>query len=209
MDKPSHPEHHLCGLIGSRAQRLADGYVGGNPSSRAQLAELRRHLSAEPGSAPSIWSLTIEGVSPQAYGDDPTTYEVAAHTALTLFAVHQQSRSRSMHRQGVGLGEAIARLMLLERAGEAAVRRRFDAAATSVDLAELSHHLRGIVGQLRGHEVPLDYGMLAVDFARYQYPESVSSVRRKWGRGLYRQWPDAEASLTQEDNETRQTEEIS
>lgn len=118
------------------------------------------------------------------------------HVAMTLFALHQQSRSEPMHRQHVGLGLAVARL---ERARGGAdgdvtspVRRRFDAVVTATDVAEVAHHLRGLVTQMRGAGVSLDYGRLADDLHTFQrFPDD---VRRRWARQLYQ--PDRSPSET-------------
>jgi CRISPR system Cascade subunit CasB len=158
-------------------------------SSVAALAHLRANVAREPGADPRIWSLTVEGVPGDARGDSASAEERAVHAALTLYAVHQQSRSDGMHQPGVGLGRAVARLDRARGGGESEhtspVRRRFDAAVTAEDLTEVVHHLRGLVGQLRADGIGLDYGMLADDLHLYQRPDGADVVRRRWARQFH------------------------
>jgi CRISPR system Cascade subunit CasB len=142
-----------------------------------ELAALRRGIDREAGTVPALWpyytTLTEDGRRTRAL--------FAEHLALTLFAVHQQSKTLLMHRDGIGLGTAV---LCLKRSGsfsDDAVDRRFAAAATATSLAELAVHLRGLVTQLRGITQPLDYSRLARDLRDWQTPERAAAVRRHWG----------------------------
>ena len=160
------------------------------PSTRGTLARLRGAVTRVPGSVPEIWAVTIDGVPGSPRGDEPTHQERAVHTAMTLFAVHQQSRSEPMHVRGVGLGQAIHRLESASPTrgdGEVSpVRRRFDALASATSMTEAAHHLRGIVGQLRSEGIALDYGALAEDLDALQAPGRAEKVRLRWARQYYR-----------------------
>lgn len=170
-------------VLSLQNQVLSDHRAG----ATAQLAHLRQAVGSEPGSSPAIWGLTLDGLDPTARGDVPTRKEVAAHIALTLYAVHQQSKSRPMHVAGVGLGQAVSRLAGPAGSdGHAAVRRHFDAAATAIAIGELSHHLRGLVSRLRAEDIPLDYARLARNIWRFQQDGGPDAVRREWGRDFYR-----------------------
>jgi len=167
-------------------------------ATAAMLAHLRANVGREPGADARVWSLTVDGVPGEPRGDGPTPEERAAHVALTLYAVHQQSRPIGMHQPGVGLGRAVARLDHARGGGDAEhvspVRRRFDAIVTSDDIAEVVHHLRGLVTQLRSDGIGLDYGMLADDLDQLQRRGGADAVRRRWARQLYRLEPDAGAA---------------
>lgn len=168
--------------IDSRVTRL-QAEVGRTGAAAALLAQLRNSVSKEPGSVPSIWEVTIAGLPGRTYGDDPTPEERAAHAALTLYALHQQSRPVPMHVRGPGIGRSVRRL-----AGDDAqspVRRRFDAVATATSFDEACHHLRAIITQLRGATIALDYGQLADDLLRMQRAGGAEVVRRRWGRQFY------------------------
>ncbi len=166
-------------------------HTAGSPSTRATLARLRSAVGQAPGTVPEVWSVTIDGAPGAPRGDDPTPEERAIHIAMTLFAIHQQSRGRSMHVQGRGLGQAVR---LLEHVrgvsdgGVSPVRRRFDALATASSMEEAAHHLRGLVGQFRsaGEGIGLDYGALAADLLDLQLPTRSQAVRLRWARQYYR-----------------------
>lgn len=172
--------------VDDRVTSLQRRYLANTSDGRALLAQLRHAVMKEPGADPSVWEITVGHLpgSP-ATSDAPTTTERAAHTALTLYATHQQSRAEGMHVPGIGLGTAVRRLGHVTDA-EDAVRRRFDAAATAAVFAETVHHLRGLVTQLRGARVGLDYGRLADDLDQLQRPGGADKVRLRWARQYYR-----------------------
>jgi CRISPR system Cascade subunit CasB len=179
-------------LVSSRAGRLQKTL--GASATTAMLARLRANVSSPPGADPLVWPVTVDGVSDDARGDEPTREELAVHVALTLYAVHQQSRDSGAHRPGIGLGQAVSRL---ERARGGSpvdmddgkispVRRRFNAVITASSMTELTYHLRGLVTLMRAEDVGLDYGLLADDLVQYQHAGGQERVRRRWGRQLYR-----------------------
>jgi len=65
-------------------------------------------------------------------------------------------------------------------------KRRFCVAVTAADLQGLSWHLRGIIQQLRGNNIPLDYSALATELYWYQYPNKIPDIRLRWGQDFYR-----------------------
>lgn len=170
-------------LVHSRVARLAA--TRGTSGTTAVLARLRRAVGKPPGWDPELWELTLSGVPGRVVSDAPTVEERAVHTAITLYAVHQQSRPEPMHVRGHGLGTAVRSLASATQA-ESAVRRRFDAAATATSFDEAVHHLRGLITQLRAHRVPLDYGLLADDLLQLQDNRTADAVRLRWGRQYYR-----------------------
>ena len=110
----------------------------------------------------------------------------AEHTALTLFAVHQQSQSTRMHREGSPLGASL-RALRVSAFGDNpdALDRRVKAAAATDSVEELTVHLRGMVRLLRDQKIPLDYTALVQDLADWQYPDGRGRVRRRWGAQYY------------------------
>lgn len=185
-------ERHLT----KNAGRLVDRRIGGprglqtrlddNKSRRArgELAALRRGVSRSPGELPEIWELTRVEV-PDGAGDAPTWEEIAVHTAMTLYAVHQQSRTEHMFSPGVGLGSAARRLIGPPDEENPSARARFNALVTSTTVAELRHHLRGFVSLLRARGFALDHAMLADDVLRFQQPGGAKKVRLAWARQYY------------------------
>ena len=177
----------LKDFVTSRVGALQAGYLAGGAGATASLARLRRAFSDQPGANPSVWEETL-GLPDTLRGrsDEPSRAERAVHYALTLYAVHQQARGGSMHRQGYGLGRSARLLGKAGTASEDAVLRRFQAMGTSGSIAEAATHARGLITQFRAAEIPLDYGQLAADFFRFQDPRQSGSVRLTWGRDFYR-----------------------
>ncbi len=92
----------LASFVGSQVKKLQDSYVfGDRAGSAAALANLRRSVSQDPGANPDIWEVTLEGLPTVFVGktDEATEGEKAVHAAMTLYAVHQQSKTAPMHRQ--------------------------------------------------------------------------------------------------------------
>lgn len=178
----------LAEVVAQRASTLQDEYHADKSAAVRDLAILRRGVSQRPGADARLVGLTMAGIHPDPTGlsDDPTDAERAAYAALTLFALHQQSqRTKSMHRKDYSFGRS-ARLLGRRSNAQDAVRRRFTAVATATTTDELLHHARGLVQQLRAHEIPLDYGRFARDLYFLQQPSAADRVRLAWGRDFYR-----------------------
>lgn len=165
-----------------------------DPQDRARLAELRRGIGHQPGELPALWGSFLAQMpqEPQERKENsaPSEAEWAVYTALTLFALHQQSEDTvSMNREGMRLGMAVRQLAEATAAGqdwtESSVLRRFNALATADSMPEVSHYLRGMIQLLRREKIPLDYPQLAADLYRFQFAESAADVRLQWGRDLY------------------------
>ena len=172
-------------------------------SAVASMARLRRAAGQPPGSEYTVLSLTAV---PDRYvqdvpGDEPTCAEWAKHTALTLYAAHQQSVGAPMHVDGIGLGSAVSRLARVA-SSPAAVRRRFSALGATLTYDAAVYHIRGLTSLLRQHRIPLDYGLLADDLVEMQRPTGRERVRARWGRDFYR----AFSSTATEDTDPTNTE---
>lgn len=177
----------LGALVDQRVRDVQGRYRRNESSGVADLAALRRAAAAAPGSDPRVWELTVAGLDvPADATDEPTAQERAAHAALTLYAIHQQSQSAPMHRAGYGLGRSVRAQVSPDRSNEKAVRRRFEALGTASTFPELMEHARGLVRQLRSDGIPLDYGRLAEDLLALQAPATAARVRLRWGRDYHR-----------------------
>jgi CRISPR system Cascade subunit CasB len=157
--------------------------------STSALAQLRRGVGRAPGSVPEIWPWTMDGLESTAKSDRPSPEETAVHHALTLFAVHQQSRDTSMNESGRTFGRAVR--LLADRAGtdhaiqESPVYRRFTAMATANGFSELVVHARGLIGQLRAEKIGFAYPAFAGDLCDLATSWASSEVRRRWSRDFY------------------------
>lgn len=173
--------------VDAKIRRLQKIYLDGHrPSVAGTLARLRRAVGTEPGSDPWAWTNTVEELPEQfvGRGDEASRGESAVYAAITLYAVHQQSKSMPMHQSGPSLGLAVKRLGAARgsEGASAAVKRRFDAVMTASTFSELQHHARGIIQQLRAADVAMDYGRFADDLRLLQHPSTADSVRLRWGR---------------------------
>ncbi|MDM4762831.1 type I-E CRISPR-associated protein Cse2/CasB [Galbitalea sp. SE-J8] len=182
----SGPYADLIDFVWRRVGALHRGLAHSSTGAAADLAHLRTSVGSDAASDPRVWRIVYTDFPPAflGRGDAASPAESAVHATLGLFAVHQQSRSESMHRRGVGFGRAAQRLAT-DSGSDAAVRRRFEAVATAVDLREVLHHARGLVTQMSARRIPLDYGLLASDLIQLQNPERRSAVLRRWGREYY------------------------
>lgn len=166
------------------SRNAKEGYV------RAHLAQLRRGIGRIPGDAPEIWGILFADMPEEMMSWDgkPTKEEWAVYTALTLYALHQQSRDvreENMHRRNIRLGQAVAGLVKSEDDRER-IARRFNAFATAGDMQEAAYHLRGLIQLLRAANIPLDYVRLAQELYLFQDPDEAPKVRLKWGQDFYR-----------------------
>lgn len=154
-------------------------------AARASMARLRRGIGHTPGDLPELWSEFLLDLPEEFYGHgtEISRAEWAIYTALTMFALHQQSKSRDsepMHKPGISLGRAAGMLIENEEDRER-IARRFYPAATAEDMTELSHHLRGLISLLRSNGIPMDYAQLAADLFLFQNPDAADRVKLRWG----------------------------
>lgn len=183
----------LRDYVSHQILRLQGGYLAGTSASTAALAQLRNGASKPVGDDLSLLQFTTAGLYPEGtqLPDGPTDRERAAYTAVTLYALHQQSeRTQRMHRQGdeSGRGDSIGAAAGKLYQGDKApgVIRRFEGLGTAVSWSEITQHSRGLVQLLRVAKIPLDYGRFAEDLLALQEPERVTAVRNRWGRDFYR-----------------------
>ena len=182
--------HDVGKAVDNKVRWLQNHYLNedsrDHAKARAWLAKLRRGVNKDPGAVPELWPMILEGIPllPMV-GDDTSPQEYSAHTALTLYAVHQQSRTEPMHQPRHFLGAAVQRLTL-EAPSKDAVMRRFQALCTATEIAEIMHHARGLIRQLRQHRLGLDYGRFADELVWLQDSELAGKVRRRWGRDFHR-----------------------
>lgn len=185
-------ERPLERFVQAQAARLWKGYEADLGSAVAELARLRRALPRGRVTSPEAWELLARDFPEElrGRGDDPSTSELAATSALSLFALHQQSkRKQSMHRRDdkSRLGRAAHTLRV--RSDSDGVRRRMQALIRAGSLDSVLEHLRALVMQLRAAEIPLDYAQLAVDLQAVQRPDRIHRVRERWSRDFYRPIP--------------------
>jgi CRISPR system Cascade subunit CasB len=154
----------------------------------ARVARIRRGAGRDPGQMPDLWGITgVENLDIADWSQrQAERAEVALYSAVTLWALHQQSHHEApMYvRPGPGLGAAVAKLMPDGDIDEP-IRRRFVRIGTSSSPQMLSQRLRDIVTLLRRDAIPLDYAELADQIHAWQEPARRAEVRRAWGRSFH------------------------
>ena len=143
---------------------LQDGYLRDTSTAVGRLAQLRRGAGKLPQDVPELWGLTgAERLYQEQFAQrgpgDPA--EAAAFLAVTLYALHQQSRpNQGMHCPASNSGAAVRRLMPPGEIDEP-IRRRFVRVGTASSPESLAYRLREIISLLRRDSIPLDYALLA------------------------------------------------
>lgn len=176
------PNAEITQFLTKRLAQLSTG----SPGARADLARLRRGIGKKPGEIPELWALTLDGPNEKYQGAEATRMENAIYTALTLFALHQQSRPTSVHKPSkedarYTMGWA-ARKLVDSGSSEKAVQRHLNALTTAPTMSELAHHSKSLISQYRSANIALDYVQLAIDFYWLQNPRTAQRVLLSWGR---------------------------
>lgn len=202
-DKPKGVDLSSVGGIKFRVRSVISGQLQGQGAwAVASRAQLRSALRREVGSVPAIWSLTLADDFEKFRGDEPTRGERAIHTALTLWAFHQGSHTAQMHREWDkperSIGAAVRQLAQQDRGSrerdeEHPVYKRLCAMIAAPTFGSLTTHARGLIGLLKSHEIPMDYGRFAADLFNWQDPHRRSAVLRAWGRDFARRPPKEES----------------
>ncbi|MFD4953750.1 type I-E CRISPR-associated protein Cse2/CasB [Streptomyces sp. NPDC058451] len=197
---PATPRDRVARLAAGHIAALQRGYLDDQSHAVAALARLRRGAGREAGQLPDLWALidtgplheTPDGARPLSERE-LVRAEDALHVALTLYALHQQSRRSGMYQadrpeRRRGLGAAVRRMMKPGEIDEP-VHKRLVRAGTAPDLAVLAQRLRDIVVLLRREDIQLDHALLAGQLYTWQWPGGADTVRREWGRSFHA-WHD-------------------
>ncbi len=193
------------GVAGAYISELQQGYLRGESWAVGTLAHLRRGAGKLPQEVPNLWGMCgTERLYEDRYlsQNEAVRAEAALFLAVTLYALHQQSRlDKGMHQAGTELGEAVRRLMPADSLDES-IRRRFVRVGTAITRGALANRLREIVMLLRRGSIPLDYVILAQQLYLAQYPDGMRCVRQRWGRGFHLYRLGTAAAGTGTDNVT-------
>lgn len=175
-------------FVTRQVDRLQGEYLRPHPTSwsRATLAQLRRGVGKPVGELLDLLPLVVNPDAPRPRGEEPTADEIAIYTALTLYAVHQQSQRTRMHVPRASFGTALGGLRYAGGTENPGIVRRFQALGTASNLDELVYHARTLVTLLRSGDRGFDYGRFADDLVAFQDPRRRDFVRLAWGRDFYR-----------------------
>ncbi|WP_131738863.1 type I-E CRISPR-associated protein Cse2/CasB [Actinomadura roseirufa] len=200
-------------VVGEFVSELQEGYLDSTSKAAGRLAvgrlaQLRRGAGKLPQDVPELWGLTgVELIlqDPSLSEAQAVKAEAAVFLAVTLFALHQQSRpNQGMHDPDVDLGEAVRRLMPTGEIDEP-IRRRFVRVGTAGSLEVLAYRLREIVSLLRRDSIPLDYARLAQCLYHAHTPEGLARVRQQWGRSFHSYRPASGKAAGTESGQAERT----
>lgn len=193
-DDPNSANLSLYSAIASAIYRLQSGITGtyDSPITRSQLTRLRQAAGGTPQKDPLAWATVLEQILPALEStwnkDEPSFTESAAYTALTLYALHQQSHSTPMHvKNNYSLGYAVAQLEKASYSGS--IKTRLDALMTAPTQRATTYHLRSLINMFNSYGITLDYGRLAEDLRQLwdtRYPDKKERVLLRWGRDYAR-----------------------
>ncbi|MGW2155020.1 type I-E CRISPR-associated protein Cse2/CasB [Nonomuraea sp. NPDC001699] len=203
ISAPSSNRRAVADLVAEIAEEyiseLQRGYLAERSQAVATLAQLRRGAGKLPEEVPELWGMagTERLYAEQELSSrESEMAEAGLFLAVTLYALHQQSRPKQgMHRSGVELGAAVRRLMPGGALDEP-IRRRFVRVGTAGTRQALAYRLREVITLLRGQSIPLDYALLAQQLYRAQLPDGMRQVRQRWGRSFHAYRPADQPSDT-------------
>ena len=165
-------------------------FLTNGPDSKGNLAQIRRGVGKRLDESYETWQFILSEIPEQLLSKTPdctpTPAENAIFTAITLFAVHQQSQTNSVNKSGSSFGEAVGKMA--RNSVNDSIKKRFDAVITSNDLEELTNHARGLINLMRFSDIGIgfDYALFAKDLYYFQFPDSRRSVVFRWGQDYYR-----------------------
>lgn len=176
-------------FVSTKINRLYLQKEAGVSAAIAELAQLRRGAGKVPTGYPHLMGMVLvleneDKEDKQAFpeqcrgkGDRPNDAEIAAYTALTLFALHQQSQNQPMHDAKVSFGRAVGKLV---GNTTSSMKKRFDSLLTAQTENARQHYLRSLITLLRSKSIAFNYGQFAVDYMYLQNPSTRKNVLYRW-----------------------------
>lgn len=176
-------------FVSTKINRLYRQKDAGVSAAIAELAQLRRGAGKVPTGYPHLMCMVLvleneDKEDKQAFpeqcrgkGDMPNDAEIAAYTALTLFALHQQSQNQPMHDAKVSFGRAVGKLV---GNTTSSMKKRFDSLLTAQTENARQHYLRSLITLLRSKSIAFNYGQFAVDYMYLQNPSTRKNVLYRW-----------------------------
>lgn len=176
-------------FVSTKINRLYRQKDAGVSAAIAELAQLRRGAGKVPTGYPHLMGMVLvleneDKEDKQAFpeqcrgkGDKPNDAEIAAYTALTLFALHQQSQNQPMHDAKVSFGRAVGKLV---GNTTSSMKKRFDSLLTAQTENARQHYLRSLITLLRSKSIAFNYGQFAVDYMYLQNPSTRKNVLYRW-----------------------------
>lgn len=139
---------------------------------RGALADLRRGLGQEPGTAPQMYRYVI----PRLPSNPPKWVETSYYLVAALFASHTESTDQGNF--GAHMADARA------DGNDEALERRFTA-LLSAHPDDLPNYLRQSVSLLKSKDIPVNWSRLLTDLQQWGSPERGDYVRKSWATSFW------------------------
>lgn len=140
---------------------------------RAAMAALRRGLGRDPGTAIEMYQYLGRFLD-----DEPSWRTNAVFVVASLFGSWNERRwGPSEDGRSTNFGASLKRLAV--NATGPGVERRL-VAMLSADTRELPTHLRHLVAQCKGRDVPVDWAQMLHDLREWEWEESPAQRRWAW-----------------------------
>lgn len=181
-------QQKLIGILGfAKSSNIQEKTERQKSNANAELAKLRRGINHLPGDLPELWNYLYF----DANNKNASKEQWAVYTAITLFAIHQQSidSNNPVHIEGKHFGSAVADLVKSDE-DEDRILKKLNAVVTASDKDGISTHLRMLIKLMKSQDQPIaiDYVDLAEDLFWLQFddPRISNKVRLKWGSDFYK-----------------------
>lgn len=181
----------ISDVIGGYVFGKTQSLLNGSPSSRQNLALLRRGVGHNPDDLPEVWGVVFANAPESLYGNGSVVskQEDAVFTALTFFAMHATGGNvQAAYAKNVSLTAALSHLKSSGKliTDDTALCREAQKLMTSKSLSELKAHAQRVIHRCRSKGVGLDYAMLAKDIFWWSLGgDSRKSVLLRWSRDFY------------------------
>lgn len=161
-------------------------------STRGILSNIRNSVNKDISNNIYVISYVFQNIPEEMMGsmNELNDYEKAIVTAVQMYAIHQQSISKSVlkldYQEGErrqNMGDALKTL----RTGESeSIDARFNALITASNFNQLQNHLRQIIKLLKSKsDVKVDYASLADDLYWF-LKDQKDGIKMKWARSYYK-----------------------
>lgn len=149
-------------------------------SGNRLAATWRRGTNGTMADSPALYPLLYEGMPEALLGsdDEPSGSEQAVFLAMSLWGYAQFAIAKPMHQRGISIGEALRRVPNLDT--DRAIKR-LGRVYEDLSWDFIQTDLKWLIYQLREHEIPMDYAMLAEQLLSIsQSNELAESIFHGW-----------------------------
>lgn len=175
-------------------RRLEHGLESRDPYAVRAVATLRRATGRDPEECPEALGIICDAVDADHQGDGwVSDTERAVFVAVTLWALHSQSTSRSMHlssskdSHAPTIGQAVRLLAYQDGSflNDHPISRRWQYLIAADTASLFAARARSIITQLRRAGIGFDYADLAGALVHWDaYPEHRRKALLRWSRDI-------------------------